>query len=148
MLGQHAGCSTTSNNSCPSSTPSCRLGLELYHNHFQVQDLLWIPRHITAQRTLIPTYTYINNNTYTYVNIHLYQHTLISTITLTPQPLTTTIYHFTFYILPLACQHKKHKQCKQTHQRYCSKTVITFLIIHYQVLRHQECAHSLGCSQY
>ena len=41
-----------------------------------------------------------NSPTYTYTNIHLYQHTLISTITLTPQPLTTTIYHlplpFTF----------------------------------------------------
>ena len=76
MLGQHAGCSTTSNNSCPVSTPSCRLGLELYHDHFQVQDLLWIPRHITAQHTLIPTYTYINNNTYNFIN-----NTLISTYT-------------------------------------------------------------------
>ena len=38
-------------------------------------------------------------------NIHLYQHTLISTITLTPQPLTTTI-----YLLPFSCQHKQHKQ--------------------------------------
>ena len=89
----------------------------------------------TITHTLIPT-------------VHLYQHTLISTITLTPQPLTTTIYHFTFFLLPLACQHKQHKQCKKTHQRYCSRTVITFLIIHYQILRHQECAHSLGCNQY
>ena len=41
-----------------------------------------------------------NSPTYTYIN-----HTLISTITLTPQPLTTTIYllpfTFTFYLLPL-----------------------------------------------
>ena len=73
--------------------------------------------------TLIPTYTYINNN-----------------------PYSTTPHnnHLPFYLLPLACQHKQHKQCKQTHQHYCSKTVITFLIIHYQVLRHQECVHSQG----
>ena len=78
--------------------------------------------------TLIPTYTYINNN---------------------PYSATPHNNHLPFYLyllpLPLACQ---HKQQKQTHQRYCSKTVITFLIIHYQVLRHQECVHSLECNQY
>ena len=78
-----------------------------------------------------PTYTYINTN-----------------------PYSTTPHnnHLPFYLyllpLPLAYQHKQNKQYKQTHQHYCSKTVITFHIIHYQVLRHQECAHSLGCNQY
>ena len=75
--------------------------------------------HIHSYRhTLIPTYTYIN--------IHLYQ------------PFT-----FTFSLSTQATQ-----QYKQTHQHHCSKTVITFHIIHYQILRHQECVHSPECNQY
>jgi len=75
--------------------------------------------HIHLYRhTLIPTYTYIN--------IHLYQ------------PFT-----FTFSLSTKATQ-----QYKQTHQHHFSKTVITFHIIHYQILRHQECVHSPECNQY
>ena len=74
---------------------------------------------------------------YTYINIHSHRHALI--------PTYTYINHLP---LPLACQHKQHKQYKQTHQHDCSKTVITFHIIHYQVLRHQECAHCPKCNQY
>ena len=70
----------------PSNTPSPRLGRKLHHDHFQVQDLLWIPRHITTQHTLIPTihlyqHTLISTIIHTLIStIHLYQHTLISTI--------------------------------------------------------------------
>ena len=77
---------------------------------------------------------------YTYTNIHLYR----------PWPLlrNPSQQPFTILPLPLAYQHKQHKQYKQTHQHHCSKTVITFHIIHYQLLRHQECVHSPECNQY
>ena len=107
-----------------------------------------------------PTYTQTNIHSYqqyTYTNIHLYQHTLISKIMHTyinNNPYSTTPHNncfpfplqgATLNCIYLACQ---HKQYKQTHQHYFSKTIIIFHIIHYQVLRHQECIHSLGCSQY
>ena len=93
-----------------------------------------------------PTYTHVNNNTYTYTNS-----TLISTYTYinnTPYSATPHNNHlpFTFYLF--TCQHKQYKQYGQTHQRYFSNTAVVFHIIHYQVLRHQDCIHSLECNQY
>ena len=81
-------------------------------------------------------------------HIHLYRHTLIPTYTYINMHLYQQYTYINHLPLPLACQHKQHKQYKQTHQHHCSKTVITFHIIHSQILRHQECVHSPKCNQY
>ena len=141
MLGQHVDCSTTSIFfKCPTSTSLCRLGLELYHDCFQVQDLLWILRHITAHHTLISTITHTLIPT-----IHLYHHTLISTIRLYQHTLIPTIYLY-LYLQPVNTSNTSNTS--ELISVIALKTVITFHIIHYQVLRHQECVHSLECNQY
>ena len=68
MLGQHAGCSSTSSNYCPASTPSRRLG----RNKSAKTTQLGLSSHALISTTqLYQQYTYINNALIS--TMHLYQ---------------------------------------------------------------------------
>ena len=76
-------------------------------------------------------------------HIHLYFHTLISTMHLYQHTLISTIY---LYLQPVNTSNTSNTS--KLISVIASKTVITFHIIHYQILRHQECVHSPECNQY